>query len=352
MSEKHTVRFSEPVDVEIEADEDETILEAAFSNGIMLFHGCKEGQCAACKNFCISGEIDHDAYSNFALSDQEADEGYVLLCKAFAFSDCEIEVLHWDEDMRSSGVPIQEVQTEVVEIKSLTHDLRRLTLNLVDPPEMLFHAGQYVDIYVPEEDGSASYSRAYSMANTPASDGRLDFIIKVLPNGRFSGLLDGQLAPGDPLTVKGPYGTFLHRKNSDRDIVMVGGGAGISALWALLNSFDEQGLKQDIAFYYGARTRRDLCLQEELDSLAQRLESFRYVPALSETTEADEWAGKRGLITDVLEQEEGDLSNHDAYLCGPAPMIDAMIPVLVAKGIPEDRIYFDKFTTTASESEK
>lgn len=351
MSPKHTVRLADPVDIEIEVDEDETILEAALNQGVRLYYACKEGQCAACKNFCLSGEIDHDPYSNFALSDQEHDEGFVLLCKAFPFSDCEIEILHWDEDMRHAGVPIREFQTEVDAIEPLTHDLRRLTLKLVDPPEMNFDPGQYVDIYVPGEGGSSAYSRAYSMACTPTASGRVEFIIKVLPGGRFSSLLDGDLEPGDPLSIKGPYGMFVHRRNSARDIIMVGGGAGISALWALLTSFDEQSVKHNITFYYGARTSGDLLLQEELEEFGRRLESFRYVPALSEPQGSDEWAGETGLITDVVDRHEDDLSDHDAYLCGPAPMIDATIPILLSKGIPEERIYFDKFTTTASEDE-
>jgi len=52
---KHRVRF-EPVGIEIEADEDETILDAAFRQGLMLMHGCKEGQCSACKSFLLEGE--------------------------------------------------------------------------------------------------------------------------------------------------------------------------------------------------------------------------------------------------------------------------------------------------------
>ena len=64
-------------------------------------------------------------------------------------------------------------------------------------------------------------------------------------------------------------------------------------------------------------------------------------------TAEDEWEGEEGLITDVLDRhlEEGQLHT-EAYLCGPPPMIDAAIPVLVRKGISEDRIYFDKFTPT------
>ena len=80
MTTTHTVRF-EPVGIEIEVDEEETILNAAFRQGIMLMHGCKEGQCSACKSFILDGEVDLDKYSTFALPDFEEAEGWTLLCK-------------------------------------------------------------------------------------------------------------------------------------------------------------------------------------------------------------------------------------------------------------------------------
>ena len=73
-SEKHVVRF-EPVGIEIEVDEDQNILRAAAEQGIMLMHGCKEGQCASCKSFVLEGDdIEHDKYSTFALPDFELEE--------------------------------------------------------------------------------------------------------------------------------------------------------------------------------------------------------------------------------------------------------------------------------------
>ena len=73
---KHKVRF-EPVGIEIEVDEEETVLNAAFRQGIALFHGCKEGQCSACKQFLLEGDLEMDRYSTFALnemSDEEREE--------------------------------------------------------------------------------------------------------------------------------------------------------------------------------------------------------------------------------------------------------------------------------------
>src|SRR3954466_12717540 len=131
---RHRVTF-EPVDIEIEVSEDETVLEGAFRQGVMLMHGCKEGQCSACKSFLLDGEVDLERYSTFALADYEREEGYTLLCRAHAYSDLEVELLNFDEEMLKSGVPIQTVQAEVVAIEPLTHDISRLSLKLVDPPE-------------------------------------------------------------------------------------------------------------------------------------------------------------------------------------------------------------------------
>ena len=71
MADKHVVRF-EPVGIEIEVGEDQTVLRAAAEQGIMLMHGCKEGQCSSCKSFVLDGDdIELDRYSTFALPDYE-----------------------------------------------------------------------------------------------------------------------------------------------------------------------------------------------------------------------------------------------------------------------------------------
>ena len=95
--EVYNVRL-EPVGIEIEVEEDETVLDAAFRQGIAVPHGCKEGQCASCKSILIDGEIDLKKYSTFALSDMERDQEHILLCRTLAFSDLEIELLNYDEE--------------------------------------------------------------------------------------------------------------------------------------------------------------------------------------------------------------------------------------------------------------
>ena len=339
----HKVRF-QPVGIEIEVNEDETVLNAAFRQGVSLTHGCREGQCSACKSFLFDGDLEMEKYSTFALPEYESEEGYVLLCRSHAYSDLEVELINYDEDILRLGIPIVTLQTTVEEIEPLTHDIKRLVLKFAEPGQkMLFTAGQYADIRIPGSDEH----RAYSMANTPSTNGHLEFIIKVFPGGRFSGLLEGGISVGQELVVKGPYGVFMLREKSNSDIVCIGGGSGMAPIWSLLNSMAERGIERKATYYYGARTRKDLFYLDRLQQLEERLPGFRFVPALSMATAEDEWDGETGLITEVLNRNlEAGQKQMQAYLCGPPPMIDAAIPVLVSKGISEDRIFFDKFTPT------
>ncbi|WP_433062843.1 FAD-binding oxidoreductase [Dactylosporangium sp. CS-033363] len=338
MGDKHRVRF-EPVGIEIEVPEEQTVLRSAFEQGLMLMHGCKEGQCAACKSFVLDGDdIELDRYSTFALPDYEREEGFTLLCRAHVYEDVTIELLNFDEEMIRSGLPIQQAVAEVVSITPVTHDLRHLVLRLIEPAELMFFPGQYVDIAVPGTD----VTRSFSMANTA---GALEFVIKVYPGGVFSSFLDGRLAVGDRLELTGPYGVFTLRDAPDRDVVLVGGGAGLAPILALLRSMAERGIRRKGTFYYGARTRADLCFLDEIGALVARLPDFAFVPALSE----DEWDGEVGFVTDVLKRFETDLRNADAYVCGPPPMVEAAMPVLESLGVPAKHIYYDKFTTTGGE---
>jgi propane monooxygenase reductase subunit len=343
MADKHLVRF-EPVGIEIEIDEEQNVLRGAAEQGIMLMHGCKEGQCAACKSFVLEGEdIEHDRYSTFALPDYEKEEGYTLLCRAHVYEDVTIELLNYDEEMIRSGLPIQQGVAEVVSNDPVTHDMRHLVLKLIEPAEIKFFPGQYMDLTIPETETV----RSFSMANTTSRDGGLlEFVIKVYPDGQFSHFLDKKVQIGDRLDLSGPFGVFTLREG-DNDLVLVGGGAGMAPILSLLRSMAERGLDRKATFFYGARGKKDLCFEEELRDLEQRLPRFTYIPALSDPSDQDgDWDGETGLITDVVKKHAENLSGSHAYVCGPPPMVEAAVPLLTQLGVEEKRVYYDKFTTT------
>jgi propane monooxygenase reductase component len=137
-------------------------------------------------------------------------------------------------------------------------------------------------------------------------------------------------------------------RDSDAELVFIGGGAGMAPILSLLRSMAERGITRRATYFYGARQRRDLCFEEELRALEATLPGFRYVPALSEPADSDVWDGEVGFVTDVVRRHRTDLRDAHAYVCGPPPMVEAAMPLLATLGVPEKRIYYDKFTTTGS----
>jgi propane monooxygenase reductase subunit len=336
----HKVRF-EPVGVEMDVEEGETVLEAAFRQGIALMHGCKEGQCGSCKSRLVSGDIELLKYSTFALPDYERETEHVLLCRTHAYSDLEVELLNYDEELLSRAIPVKDYAANVVSVKSLTHDIRLLEIELDRP--MKFWAGQYADLTLE----ASKVTRSFSMANPPAGETRMSFIIKKYPNGAFSSLLDGDLKIGARMGAKGPYGTCSRREGRAGPMILVGGGSGMSPLWSILNDQAKSGEKRPVRFFYGARTKADLFMLDEIAAVGAEIGDFEFIPALSHGEANDGWTGETGLINEVLKKrlaKDRLDASADAYACGPAPMIDAVLPVLQMGGVEMERIYYDKFT--------
>src|SRR5260370_41786113 len=97
------------------------------------------------------------------------------------------------------------------------------------------------------------------MANTSSRDGRLEFVIKVYPDGLFSHFLDTTLQVGDRLQLSGPYGVFTLREG-DGDLVFIGGGAGTAPVPPPPRPLAGRGPTRNAATLYGAPRRRGLCL--------------------------------------------------------------------------------------------
>ncbi|HWD66313.1 MAG TPA: 2Fe-2S iron-sulfur cluster-binding protein, partial [Solirubrobacteraceae bacterium] len=317
------VRF-EPVNLEIECGSGETVLEAAFRQGLNLVHGCREGQCSACKCFLLEGDVQLKPHSSFALSESEERSGYSLMCRAMPQQDLTVELLHFDEDSLHLEHPIAEHEAVVEKVEALTRDITRLVLAV---PEFSFTPGQYIDLHVPGEAGAR---RSFSMANLPA-EGRIELIIKRYPGGRLSGMLDGKIQSGDRLTLTGPYGS-LRVHDSARPILMIAGGSGMAPILSLLRHLAHTSCQRPVRFFYGARTEADLFCLEEIRALG--LKDFVFTPATGRFVHEalDEWL------------PGGDF---DVYMCGPPAMVEAAEAVLEAHGVEESLIFIDKFTTSS-----
>jgi propane monooxygenase reductase subunit len=344
----------EPIGEEIDCGEEETVLEAAFRQGYNLAYGCREGQCSACKCYLLEGEVELLPYSTFALSESEEANGYTLLCRAMPYDDLVVELLHFDPDNYRLENPIRDGVAQLEALEWLTDDIGRLDLRVRQPVDFSFLPGQYVDLWVPGADDAR---RSFSMANLPGA-GRIELMVKRYPGGRFSGLLERSLLPGDELRFTGPYGAF-HLRRSGRPVLLVAGGSGMAPILSLLRELERQRTERMVRFFYGARTRRDLFHLEQIAALGAQIADFRFTPVLSEEEGLEDdrpadTAPAFGFVHDRVGEylASGEMEDLEAYMCGPPAMIDAASELLARHGVDDSRIFHDKFTIAADAAER
>lgn len=328
----------EPFGESFECADGETILDAALRNGFFLKYGCRHGGCGTCKVVLSDGDVE-GAGSSFALSAGERADGVILACSSRPVTDCAVdaEAMELTEDEFRAGDQVEAFEVEVANLEWLTHDTCALGLLLRSPARIPFTAGQFVNVVVPGTD----MVRSYSLANAPDDSGRIDLIVKVLPRGAFSGLLASGLGVGDSLTLHGPLGE-LRLRLSHRRVLMVAGGSGLAPFLSILRNLERRKRPREIDLVFGARTRADLYLVEELEKLPATLPGFRFLPAISEP-DTSPWNGDRGLVTEVISRRYTSLDGYDAYLAGPPAMIEASIPMLTRLGVRPANVYFDAF---------
>ncbi len=194
----------------------------------------------------------------------------------------------------------------------------------------------------------------YSLASNQSLERTLRFNVRIAtpppgqdcPPGVGSSYVFG-LKPGDTVSAIGPFGDF-HIKPTQKEMVYIGGGAGMAPLRAHLSHlFETEKTARKVSFWYGARSRQELYYQEYFEDLAQKHPNFSFHAALSSPLPDDQWSGLTGFIHEVV--MENHLKHHDNpnaveyYLCGPPMMIKACTKMLFGLGVNPAQIAYDEF---------
>jgi Na+-transporting NADH:ubiquinone oxidoreductase subunit F len=199
-------------------------------------------------------------------------------------------------------------------------------------------------------------TRAYSLANYPGEDGIAMLDVRIAtpppgappstPPGVVSSWIFG-LSPGDRVDIAGPFGHF-HAVESEREMVFVGGGAGMAPMRShIFDQLERLHAERTITFWYGARSARELFYCEDFDRLQSEHRNFRWFAALSEPKPEDAWRGHVGFIHQVLHEQY--LADHPApetceyYLCGPPMMVQETRRMLEGLGVASEDVHCDDF---------
>jgi Na+-transporting NADH:ubiquinone oxidoreductase subunit F len=320
-------------DKEIVVEGGNTLLSYLIDSKIFIPSACGgKGTCGYCKLKVLEGGGSVLPTELPYLTKQDILHSVRLACQVKVKNDIELAI---PEDLLAA----QQFKTIVEKIEDLTYDIKRFVFRLLEPKEIEFKPGQYIQFCIPD----TSEFRAYSIASQPSIRDKVELMVRFVPGGLCSTYMHEALEEGDEAYITGPYGEFFLHEDSQKDIVCIGGGCGMAPIKSIINHLLEKGSKRNIIYFFGARQKRDLFYTTELEKLEKKHRNFKFIPALSEPTPEDNWTGEIGLITQVVQKYLKYNKNQEAYLCGPPPMIDAAIGVLISKGVNINEIYYDKF---------
>lgn len=336
MAHEVTIRYIDGATRRLPVGNDQTILEAAEEHGVPIVSECQSGICGTCVGACASGS--YEMGRTEGLSDVERDARKVLTCQTFAKSDCTIDLQYPVADNAARLRTGHGIVTDV-RIVSPTTAILCIDASAFGEP-VRYTAGQFAQLRVPGTDAWRSYSYAHPC------DGRnrLEFIVRLLPDGVMSNWLRERARPGERIEMRCSKGTFRLREVT-RPVVLMAGGTGLSAILAMVASLPST-VSRPVKLLYGVTSYEDLCKLDELRDLCRTTPNLAVETIVAKPD--PRWEGRVGLITDLLDADVLNRGDVDLYLCGPAAMVDATRTWLARNGVHGAGLYFEKFVPSGN----
>ena len=377
-------------DKELDVASGSTLLNTLSVNGVFLSSACGgKGSCGQCKCQVMEGggEILPSETPHF--SRKQIQDHWRLGCQVKVKGDMAIKV-------PESVLGVKEWECEVVSNKNVATFIKEFIVALPKGEHMDFVPGSYAQIKIPkysmdyDKDIDKSLIgdeylpawqkfglfplkcvnpeptvRAYSMANYPAEGDVFMLTVRIATppfKADRSGFMDVNpgiassyiftLKPGDKVTMSGPYGDFHPHFDSKKEMVWVGGGAGMAPLRAqimhmtrTLNTRD-----RELHYFYGARALNEVFYLQDFLQLEKDFSNFHFHLALDRPDPAADAAGVKytpGFVHQVMYNTY--LKDHEApedieyYMCGPGPMSKAVVNMLDSLGVESSSIMYDNF---------
>ncbi|MCT1549709.1 hybrid-cluster NAD(P)-dependent oxidoreductase [Brevibacterium casei] len=230
-------------------------------------------------------------------------------------------------------------------ITANTHDV--ITIELWTPwlNRADFEPGQYLTVHVPE----LGLDRCYSISSAPFGTNTLTITVK-RQAGPVSAYLHDRLRVGDRLHVDGPYGLFSTSFHPARRHLFVSAGSGITPIMSMVRALLARNPPEtiDIVLLHSASTPDDIVFRTELDQLAE-VPGITVITMCSRDSATEVWSGPRGRIRrDVLESVT-DLTEREAFVCGPSGFMDTVRSLLAEAGVSRVHEETFAFATTPAQ---
>jgi ferredoxin-NADP reductase len=229
----------------------------------------------------------------------------------------------------------RECRSEVTAVRALTPEIIEVDLEIIEPADFTFEAGQWISVPF-----GPKIVRAWSMVSSPTRKGALTLAIDVAPGGIGSQWVRA-LEPGAAVSFKGPTGGFVFNRADPRRVVFVAEEIGIVPIRSMLTHLYETGHGRPTALIYWARNPGWLAYDADFRSLARRYPAFSYLPVLREPPAT--WRGEKGEPAEAVERLVFGVDHLVVYACGGGETINRVRDVLVKKGMDRKSVKWEKF---------
>ncbi|MEM7085955.1 MAG: 2Fe-2S iron-sulfur cluster-binding protein [Bacteroidota bacterium] len=238
----------------------------------------------------------------------------------------------------------------ISEVKKETPNSVSITLEIPENLQSIFtfKAGQYITFK--HFLGGSEIRRAYSLCSSPNS-GILRVGVKQVTDGSFSVYANTQLSAGDFLQVMSPEGAFVFEPQSDASNTYGAfvAGSGITPVLSIIKDVLEREPNSSFVLVYGNQTLAECMFHSELEGLktkyANRLK-IEYIYSRSKEHNALQGRIDKSVVNYLLKNKYGETSFSSFYLCGPEAMINEVSTTLKERGVAEEHIFFELFTTS------
>lgn len=223
---------------------------------------------------------------------------------------------------------IDPTKVKVKKVEFLTHDVLRIVSER--PADLSYHAGQAVDVSINKE-GWEDVARPFTFVSLPEED-YIEFNIKTYPShhGVTEQLLS--LKPDDELLIGEVFGDISYKG----DGIFIAGGAGITPFTAILRKLEKENKIGGNKLIFANRSRADIIMKDYFENLL----GDNFINVLSEE-EAEGY--EHGYLNAEMIKKYSDDKLKYYYLCGPDPMMDAVMKHLDSLGVEPESIVREAF---------
>lgn len=305
------------------------------------------GACAAQAAVSLYGAVQRSAReSEAARREVELFQGRARLLLQSDQADRERHELSWNGNRKFY------IDRKVMEAKDICsfylkpHDRK---------PLAPFLPGQYLTFQLKVPDQAKPVVRCYSLSDSPANTDHYRVTIKrlgpppknpELPPGLSSNYFHRQLKEGDILDVRAPAGHFFLDESTERPVVLIGGGVGLTPVWSMLNAICDSGSRRETWFFYGVVNREDHAMYDRMAEIRREFDNVRIVVCYSRPTEScvkNRDYDQEGYVNVELFKKLLPSNNYEFYICGPPPMMEALTNDLKDWSVLESDVKFEAF---------